>query len=87
MPAPESIAYGWELSAAHISHIRLANAYIERFDWATSIDRCDRPYALFYLDPPYFETEGYGVAFPFAEYEKIAERLRSIKGAGDRQPQ
>lgn len=57
------------------------------FDWATSIDRCDRPCALFYLDPPYFETEGYGVAFPFAEYEKIAERLRSIKGAGDRQPQ
>ncbi|MEV9639039.1 hypothetical protein ABZO35_31975 [Burkholderia pseudomallei] len=49
--------------------------------------RCDRPYALFYLDPPYFETEGYGVASPFAEYEKIAERLRSIKGAGDRQPQ
>ncbi|CAK0473302.1 DNA adenine methylase [Burkholderia pseudomallei] len=66
-----------ELSAAHI---RLANAYIERLDWATCIDRYDRPHTLFYLDPPYFETEGYGVAFPFEEYEKMAERLRSIKG-------
>ncbi|CAI8937495.1 hypothetical protein EMIT0158MI4_30249 [Burkholderia ambifaria] len=27
---------------------------------------------LFYLDPPYYETEGYGVAFPFSEYEKMA---------------
>ncbi|AIO67320.1 putative d12 class N6 adenine-specific DNA methyltransferase [Burkholderia oklahomensis] len=40
----------------------------------------DRPHTLFYVDPPYFETEGYGVAFPFSEYEKMAERLRSIKG-------
>ncbi|NTZ07307.1 DNA adenine methylase [Burkholderia metallica] len=66
-----------ELSAAHL---RLANAYIERLDWAACIDRYDRPHTLFYLDPPYYETEGYGVAFPFAEYEKMAQRLRSIKG-------
>lgn len=66
-----------ELPAAHL---RLANAYIERLDWAACIDRYDRPHTLFYLDPPYYETEGYGVPFPFAEYEKMAERLRSLKG-------
>ncbi|AWV01972.1 DNA adenine methylase [Burkholderia sp. JP2-270] len=66
-----------ELSAAHL---RLASAYIERLDWADCIDRYDRPHTLFYLDPPYFETRGYGVDFPFAEYERIAERLRRIKG-------
>ncbi|ABC35304.1 putative d12 class N6 adenine-specific DNA methyltransferase [Burkholderia thailandensis E264] len=44
------------------------------------IDRYDRPHGLFCLDPPCFETEGYGVAFPFAENEKMAERLRSIAG-------
>ncbi|CAM2339812.1 DNA adenine methylase [Burkholderia vietnamiensis] len=66
-----------ELSAAHL---RLANAFIERLDWAACVDRYDRPHTLFYLDPPYYETEGYGVVFPFGEYEKMAQRLRSIKG-------
>ncbi|NTX44238.1 DNA adenine methylase [Burkholderia cepacia] len=66
-----------ELSAAHL---RLAGAYVERLDWLACIDRYDRPHTLFYLDPPYFETEGYGVPFPFVEYEKMAERLRSLKG-------
>ncbi|VWB41596.1 DNA adenine methylase [Burkholderia lata] len=66
-----------ERSAAHL---RLANAYIERRDWAACIDRYDRLHTLFYLDPPYYETEGYGVPFPFAEYEKMALHLRMIKG-------
>jgi DNA adenine methylase len=34
----------------------------------------------FYLDPPYWQTEGYGVPFPFEEYEAMAARLRAIKG-------
>ncbi|EDT39270.1 D12 class N6 adenine-specific DNA methyltransferase [Burkholderia ambifaria MEX-5] len=29
---------------------------------------------------PYYVTGGYGVAFPFGEYEKMAHRLRSLKG-------
>ncbi|MBN3794581.1 DNA adenine methylase [Burkholderia sp. Ac-20392] len=63
-----------------VAHQRLANAFIERLDWAACIDRYDRPHTLFYLDPPYYETQGYGVPFPFAEYEKMAERLRRLKG-------
>ncbi|MEM5461570.1 DNA adenine methylase [Paraburkholderia phytofirmans] len=65
------------LSAAHL---RLSNTFVERLDWKTCIDKYDRPYTLFYLDPPYFETEGYGVPFPYSEYEEMARRLRSIKG-------
>ncbi len=42
-----------KLSAAHL---RLANAFIERLDWAACIDRYDRPHTLFCLDPPYYET-------------------------------
>ncbi|MDW9228067.1 hypothetical protein C7S15_2643 [Burkholderia cepacia] len=49
-------------------------------DWAACIDRYDRSHTLFYLDPPYYETQGYGVPFPFSEYEKMAERLRRLKG-------
>ncbi|ASL45143.1 Modification methylase DpnIIA [Burkholderia sp. AD24] len=63
-----------------VAHLRLSNAYIENLDWKQCIDRYDRPHTLFYLDPPYFETEGYGVPFAFGEYEEMAKRLRTIKG-------
>lgn len=65
------------LSAAHL---RLASSYIEHLDWAACIERYDRPHTLFYLDPPYWETEGYGVDFPLSEYECMADMLRGLKG-------
>ena len=65
------------LSAAHL---RLAATFIERLDWKACIDRYDRPHTLFYLDPPYWETEGYGVQFEYAEYVAMAARLRTLKG-------
>ncbi|MFM0595312.1 DNA adenine methylase [Paraburkholderia dilworthii] len=65
------------LSAAHL---RLSNTFVEHLDWKTCIDRYDRPHTLFYLDPPYWETEGYGVPFPYEEYVAMATRLRALKG-------
>jgi DNA adenine methylase len=65
------------LSAAHL---RLASTYIENLDWKECIRRYDRPHSFFYMDPPYWETEGYGVDFPFAEYEAMAEIMRGLKG-------
>lgn len=65
------------LSAAHL---RLAGAYVEQLDWAACLERYDRPHTLFYLDPPYWETEGYGVPFPWEQYELMAARLRQLKG-------
>ncbi len=65
------------LSAAHL---RLVGAYIERLDWRECIARYDRPHTLFYLDPPYWETEGYGVPFEWDQYLAMAELLRNIKG-------
>lgn len=35
---------------------------------------------MFYLDPPYWETEGYGVPFEWPQYELMAERLATLKG-------
>lgn len=65
------------LSAAHL---RLAGAFIEHLAWEECIRRYDRPHTLFYLDPPYWQTEGYGVPFPFEEYERMAEVMRSMQG-------
>jgi DNA adenine methylase len=42
--------------------------------------RYDRPHTFFYMDPPYWETEGYGVQFGLEQYEKMAEALRTMKG-------
>lgn len=65
------------LSAAHL---RLTGAYIERLDWRECMRRYDRPHTLFYLDPPYWQTEGYGVPFDWPHYEALAETMRSLKG-------
>ncbi|MGE8163016.1 DNA adenine methylase [Paraburkholderia sp. NPDC080076] len=65
------------LSAAHL---RLSNTFVEHLDWKTCLERYDRPHTLFYLDPPYWETEGYGVPFPYEEYVAMAARLRALKG-------
>lgn len=67
-----------ELSAAHL---RLANVVIEHLPWADCVKRYDREATLFYLDPSYWEAEGYGVDFPWSEYERLAELLRFMKGS------
>jgi len=66
-----------DLSAAHL---RLSRVLIERLDWRECLDRYDRPDTLFFLDPPYWQTEGYGVPFGLADYEALAERMEHLKG-------
>lgn len=66
-----------ELSAAHL---RLSRTVIEHMDWHQCIKRYDRPHTLFYCDPPYLGTEGYGVDFPEGNYSRLSELARSIKG-------
>ena len=65
------------LSAAHL---RLARVLVERVDWAQCIDRYDRPHTLFFLDPPYWQTEGYGSSFSLEQYSLLADRMRSMRG-------
>ncbi|MGM4981860.1 DNA adenine methylase [Rhizobium sp. 11_C7_N12_5] len=63
-------------------HERLAGVVIENLDWMDFIDRYDRPETLFYLDPPYFGSEGdYGKAlFGREQFALMAERLGRLKG-------
>ncbi|MCS6175844.1 DNA adenine methylase [Shewanella baltica] len=63
-----------------IAHLRLARTYIERLDWAECVRRYDKPETLFYLDPPYWSTAGYGVEFGLEQYELMAELAKLIKG-------
>ncbi len=62
------------------AHYRLSNTTIEHLSWEQTIERYDRPHTLFYCDPPYWQTEGYGCDFGFEHYERMAELAKSIKG-------
>lgn len=62
------------------AHLRLAQATIEHLPWDQCVTRYDRPHTLFYCDPPYWGTEGYGVGFGLEQYDCMAELARSISG-------
>ena len=65
-----------DLSAAHM---RLHRVTIEHLPWTECVTRYDRAGTLFYMDPPYWGTEGYGVAFGLEQYSRMAELLRTMK--------
>lgn len=63
-----------------MAHIRLAGTYVENLPWQDCMKRYDRAHTLFYMDPPYWQVEGYGVPFGFEEYEEMAEAMAKCKG-------
>ena len=66
-----------DLSAAHL---RLARVTIEHLPWDACVARYDRPGTFFFCDPPYWQTEGYGVPFGLDQYHALAQALRNLKG-------
>ena len=66
-----------ELSAAHL---RLSSTYIENLSWDTIVEKYDREHTFFYLDPPYWQTTGYGIKFEWSNFERMAELAKTIKG-------
>lgn len=67
----ESLSEAW---------LRLQRVTIEHLDWKACISRYDRPGTLFYLDPPYWKTQGYGVPFGIEEYHAMAELALRTQG-------
>ncbi|MBG6240804.1 MAG: DNA adenine methylase [Candidatus Symbiopectobacterium sp. Dall1.0] len=62
------------------AHLRLSEATIEHLGWQACIEKYDRPHTLFYLDPPYWETQGYAVAFGLEQYSIMDNLAHSIEG-------
>ncbi|MEE9357454.1 DNA adenine methylase [Candidatus Vondammii sp. HM_W22] len=62
------------------AHLRLDGVWVESLSWEKVVERYDRPHSFFYLDPPYWKTEGYGVDWTFDNYELMARLARDIEG-------
>lgn len=76
-PAVNLLRIEETLSAAHL---RLCGVTIEHLHWRDCVDRYDRAHTLHYLDPPYWQTEGYGLPWDFTQYENMAEFARTARG-------
>jgi DNA adenine methylase len=63
-------------------HERLAGVVIECLPWHEFLERYDAPSTLFYLDPPYWGSEGdYGSGvFRRPDFIKLAAHLAAIAG-------
>ena len=64
------------------AHQRLQGVHVECLDWDVFLSRFDRPWTLFYIDPPYWSHEndyGKGI-FSRGDFARMTELLRTIKG-------
>ncbi len=64
------------------AHARLQGVHVESLDWRVFISRYDKPFTLFYIDPPYWGHEadyGKGI-FAREDFAAMADLLRSLKG-------
>lgn len=62
------------------AHLRLARVVVENLDWRECMRRYDGPATFFFADPPYWQTEGYGVPFGLEQYHGLADQMRQAKG-------
>jgi DNA adenine methylase len=53
---------------------------IENLPYEKILRRYDRPTTLFYCDPPYYNRKLYRHNFERKDFEKLAERLRTLRG-------
>lgn len=67
----ENLSETWQL---------LAGTYVENLPWLECAERYDRVHTLHYMDPQYWKTAGYGVDFPFENYERMGDFMRRCKG-------
>ncbi len=61
---------------------RLSKVVIENLDFEKCIKKYDKEETLFYLDPPYFNTESYykNVEFTTEDHKRLRDILKNIKG-------
>ena len=64
------------------AHRRLQGVHIECLDWAVFLERYDREFVLFYIDPPYWghETDYGRGLFKQGDFARMVGMLAKLKG-------
>lgn len=63
------------------THKRLDGVQIESLPYEKVIQKYDRASTFFYIDPPYYGVSGlYRFDFEHAQFEQLAEQLKTIQG-------
>lgn len=77
-----AVAAPHKLITAALDEIRerLKNTYVENLPFDIVIDKYDRPETLFFADPPYYGTAGYGVEFGQDEHIQLRDKLDKLQG-------
>ncbi len=55
---------------------RLSGTYVENLPWLDCAERYDRAHTFHYIGPLYWQAAGYGVDFPFENYERMVGFMR-----------
>lgn len=70
----------WDINKIKNSHDRLRETIIENDSYTKIIKRYDKPYTLFFLDPPYDCKSGKYNGKTSFDYDELLEQCRNIKG-------
>ncbi|GEA13747.1 DNA adenine methylase [Alteromonas sp. KUL49] len=62
------------------AHLRLARVLIENICWKRCIEKYDSEESFIFCDPPYWQTEGYGVDFGWDNYEALLGNFKECRG-------
>jgi len=76
----EAKRYFYVMSQLGLVSKRLENVQIEELDFRECIKRYDRPWTLFFCDPPYYVVKAYKYSFNEKDHEDLAKLLRRVKG-------
>lgn len=79
-PDREAQSSFWDLEKLKNAHERLKETIIENDTYEKIIKRYDKPYTLFYFDPPYVCKDGKYNGKNDFDYDNLLEQCRNIKG-------
>ncbi|NWK11335.1 DNA adenine methylase [Clostridium cadaveris] len=60
--------------------LRLRNTYVENLNFEKIIDKYDREYSFFFVDPPYLDLSGYENEFKEEQHLILLDKLKKLDG-------
>jgi DNA adenine methylase len=84
LTSPRSLEFYNKIKKLEEIHKRLKNVIIESLDFEEVINKYDSENTLFFLDPPYFNTEFYystnDLSFKYEDHVRLLNLIKNIKG-------